>query len=179
MQNPFLPSPRKEYTAMSQEEQANYGAKQIMEFVASCPGKTILSGVSGYFLGGFFGMFISSMQYDQPFGTNMTKLADLPFKQQMKVQFKDMGRQMSSSAKNFGYIGMIYSAVECSFQSFRAKDDLFNGASAGCITGAGLAIKSGPTAAFTGCAGFAAFSLAVDAYMRSENGAPPANDYNE
>lgn len=179
MQNPFLPSPDKSYSEMSQEEQAQLGARRVMEFVASCPGKTVLSGVSGYVLGGFFGMFISSMQYDQPFGTSMNQIVNLPMKEQMRIQFKDMGRQISSSAKNFGYMGMVYSAVECVLQSFRAKDDMINGSAAGCITGAGLAIKSGPVAAFTGCAGFAAFSVAVDAYLRSDYGAPPEDDYSK
>ncbi|VEU21039.1 DEKNAAC101970, partial [Brettanomyces naardenensis] len=179
MENPFLPGAKKSRDEMTQEEQAQYGAKQIMEFVASCPGKTMLAGASGYALGGFFGLFMASMQYDQPFTGTVSKISDLPFKQQMKIQFRDMGRQTLSSAKNFGYIGMVYSAVECVLQSFRAKDDLYNGSAAGCITGAGLAIKSGPVGAFTGCAGFAAFSLAVDTYLRSENGAPPATDYDD
>ncbi|QPG73137.1 Mitochondrial import inner membrane translocase subunit tim22 [Brettanomyces nanus] len=177
MENPFLPGKKKRTDEMTQEERAEYGAHQIMEFVASCPGKTVLSGASGFALGGFFGLFMVSMQYDQPLTGSVTHISELPLKQQMRLQMADMGKQTWRSAKNFGYIGMLYSAVECVLQSFRAKEDLFNGAAAGCITGAGLAIKSGPTAALTGCAGFAAFSLAIDTYMRSENGAPPPTDY--
>lgn len=58
-----------------------------------------------------------------------------------------------------------------------AKHDLYNGVTAGCITGAGLAIKGGPQAAFIGCAGFAAFSLAIDMYLSSDAAPPPKNDY--
>lgn len=50
---------------------------------------------------------------------------------------------------------------------YRAKNDLVNGVTAGCITGGALGAKAGPQAAALGCAGFAAFSAAIDAYMRS------------
>jgi import inner membrane translocase subunit TIM22 len=55
---------------------------------------------------------------------------------------------------------MIYAGVECGVESVRAKNDIYNGVAAGCITGGGLAFKSGPQAALIGCAGFAAFSTA-------------------
>ena len=72
---------------------------------------------------------------------------------------------------------MVYSGVECTIESLRAKHDIYNGVSAGCITGAGLAIKAGPQAALVGCAGFAAFSLAIDMYLNSDAAPPPKNDY--
>lgn len=49
---------------------------------------------------------------------------------------------------------------------YRAKNDLKNGIAAGCITGGLLGAKAGPQAAAIGCAGFAAFSAAIDSYMR-------------
>lgn len=49
---------------------------------------------------------------------------------------------------------------------FRGKNDLKNGIAAGCITGGALGAKAGPQAAAIGCAGFAAFSAAIDYYMR-------------
>ncbi|AOA61504.1 TIM22 complex subunit [Komagataella phaffii] len=174
------PADNRPYSEMTQEEQAAAGADAMINFMQSCPGKTIMSGVSGFVLGGFFGLFMASMAYDVPVGSEGVKhISDLPLKQQMKLQFSDMGRRSWSSAKNFGYIGMIYSAVECSVESLRAKNDLYNGTAAGCITGAGLAIKSGPQAALLGCAGFAAFSTAIDMYMRGEASRPPPNDYDD
>lgn len=172
------PSERKTYAEMTPEEQAEEGAKQMIEFMMSCPGKSAMSGVTGFGLGGVFGLFMASMAYDVPVGSNQ-HISDLPFKQQMKLQFTDMGRRAWSSAKNFGYIGMIYAGVECSIESLRAKNDIYNGVGAGCLTGGGLAYKSGPQAALFGCAGFAAFSTAIDLYMRSENGKPPADDYDD
>ena len=52
---------------------------------------------------------------------------------------------------------------------YRAKNDLSNGVAAGCITGGALGARAGPQAAAVGCAGFSAFSAAIDAYMRSSD----------
>lgn len=172
-----LPGPQKTLAEMTPDEQGEYAATQMMNFMKSCPGKTAMSGVTGFFLGGFFGLFMASMSYDVP-GSTM-KFNDLPFKQQMKYMFADMGKRMNSSARNFGYIGAIYSGTECAVESLRAKNDIWNGVGAGCITGGGLAIKSGPTATLIGCAGFAAFSTAIDLYMRQDEKPPPKNDYDE
>ncbi|CCD25661.1 mitochondrial import inner membrane translocase subunit TIM22 NDAI_0F03430 [Naumovozyma dairenensis CBS 421] len=189
------PPPHKNapFKSLTQEQQAERSAELMVDFMTSCPGKTIISGVTGFALGGIMGLFLSSMAYDTPLhtpspttsiaginGQAMVKqFADLPMKQQIRLQFSDMGKKSYSSAKNFGYIGMIYSGVECTVESIRAKNDIFNGLTAGCLTGGGLAYKNGPQAALVGCAGFAAFSLAIDLYMKSEDGKPPKNDFNE
>lgn len=165
---------------MTQEEQAEYGAEQMINLMHLCPGKFVIAGASGFALGGFFGLFMALMAYDVPVGTTaVNHISELPFKQQMKLQFKDMGNRAWSLAKNFGYIGMVYLGVECAIESLRAKHDIYNGVSAGCITGAGLSIKGGPQAAAVGCAGFAAFSYAIDLYMSSDARRPPPNDYDE
>jgi import inner membrane translocase subunit TIM22 len=120
------------------------------------------------------------MSYDTNIGTGVNnQLADLPFKQQMKIQFTDMGKRAWSSAKNFGFIGGVFTGVECCIEALRAKNDIYNGTIAGCLTGGGLAIKSGPQGAFFGCAAFAAFSTAVELYLRSDSKAPPSNDEDE
>ena len=82
-----------------------------------------------------------------------------------------MGSRTFSQAKTFGFIGMAFSGTECAIESLRAKSDLHNSWSAGCITGGALAYKAGPQAAALGCGGFAAFSTAIDWYMRQ-----PADD---
>lgn len=137
----------------------------------SCPAKLAISGTMGFALGGVFGLFMSSMRYDTPMSAGMpggvgTQLTDMPWRQQLKVGFKDMGKAAYSSARNFGYIGAIFAGSECAIEGFRAKNDLANGVAAGCFTGAYLAKNSGPQAMAVGCAGFAAFSAAIDAYMR-------------
>ncbi|KAI4269303.1 MAG: hypothetical protein L6R35_006696 [Caloplaca aegaea] len=119
----------------------------------SCPGKTVMSGVMGFALGGAFGLFMSSMSYDTPVSPHGQQLPDLPLKDQLRRGFRDMGNRSYSSAKNFGY---------------RAKSDWKNGVSAGCVTGGAIAAKAGPQAAAIGCVGFAAFSAAIDAFMRRQ-----------
>lgn len=85
---------------------------------------------------------------------------------QTKAVFGDMAKQTWSSAKNFGKIAALYSVVECGIETTRAKHDIYNTTAAGCITGAMLSAKAGPKAAAMGCSGFAAFSTAVEYYMK-------------
>jgi mitochondrial import inner membrane translocase subunit TIM22 len=116
------------------------------------------------------------MRYDTPLsspinpanptsGSAITAPA-LTTRQQVVAGFKDMGRSAFSSAKNFGKIGAIYSGTECAIEGLRAKNDMYNAVGAGCLTGAGLAYQAGPQAMAVGCAGFAAFSTAIEIYLR-------------
>ncbi|KAL8711771.1 MAG: hypothetical protein Q9220_003942 [cf. Caloplaca sp. 1 TL-2023] len=122
----------------------------------------------GFALGGAFGLFMSSMSYDTPLSPNGQQLTNLPLRQQLSRGFRDMGSRSYSSAKSFGLIGLIFSGTECCIESYRAKSDWKNGSAAGCITGGALGAKAGPQAAAFGCAGFAAFSTAIDAFMRRQ-----------
>lgn len=140
--------------------------KYMQMGMESCVGKTIMSGVMGAGLGGMFGLFMSSMRYDTPLTPQGAEIASLPIRQQLRQGLREMGRASYSSAKNFGMVGAIFSGTECCIEGFRAKNDLYNGVAAGCITGGALAAKAGPQAAAVGCAGFAAFSAAIDYYMR-------------
>jgi len=111
------------------------------------------------------------MAYDTPYhtagaGAAPTPITSLPWRQQVKVGFKDMGARSFSTAKNFGKVGALFSGIECGIEGLRAKNDMANGTAAGCLTGAILARNGGPQAAAVGCAGFAAFSAAIDAWMR-------------
>jgi import inner membrane translocase subunit TIM22 len=107
------------------------------------------------------------MSYDTPLSSPAaSQITSLPLRDQLRQGFKDMGARSYSSAKNFGKVGAIFAGTECCIEGFRAKNDLANGVMAGCITGGVLAAPAGPSAAALGCAGFAAFSLAIDAYMR-------------
>ncbi|CZR56686.1 probable mitochondrial import inner membrane translocase subunit TIM22 [Phialocephala subalpina] len=151
-----------------QDEQAMAAVKSMQMLMESCPGKTVVSGVMGFALGGAFGLFMASMSYDTPLSTNPNAAAvqSLPLREQLRAGFKDMGTRSYSSAKNFGKVGAIFAGTECCVEGFRAKNDWKNGVIAGCITGGALAAPAGPQAAALGCAGFAAFSAAIDAYMR-------------
>lgn len=115
------------------------------------------------------------MSYDTPFHGAAgapgsvgaaASTASIPMRQQLAHGFKDMGQRSWSSARNFGKVGLLFSGIECGIEGFRAKNDLANGTAAGCLTGGILARSGGPTAVVGGCAAFAAFSAAIDAYMR-------------
>jgi import inner membrane translocase subunit TIM22 len=94
------------------------------------------------------------------------QISDLPLKQQLKHGLRDMYRSSISSGKNFAKVGALFSGTECAIEGLRAKNDLYNGVAGGCITGGILARNAGPQAVAVGCAGFAVFSAAIDAYMR-------------
>ncbi|KAL5116605.1 Mitochondrial import inner membrane translocase subunit tim22 [Pleosporales sp. CAS-2024a] len=93
-------------------------------------------------------------------------LTDLPLRQQLRAGLRDMYQSSKSSGKNFAKVGAIFSGTECAIEGLRAKNDLYNGVAGGCITGGILARNAGPQAVAVGCAGFAVFSAAIDAYMR-------------
>ncbi|KAF2844211.1 mitochondrial import inner membrane translocase, subunit Tim17/22 [Plenodomus tracheiphilus IPT5] len=98
--------------------------------------------------------------------TATVPLTDLPMRQQLKHGLRDMYRSSISSGKNFAKVGAIFSGTECAIEGLRAKNDLYNGVAGGCLTGGILARNAGPQAVAVGCAGFAVFSAAIDAYMR-------------
>lgn len=106
------------------------------------------------------------MSYDSSLTPEGRAITGLPWREQLRKGFKDMGQRSLSSAKNFGKVGAIFAGTECCIEGYRAKNVLSNGVIAGCITGGVLAAPAGPQAAALGCAGFAAFSAAIDAYMR-------------
>lgn len=145
--------------------------KALQQAMESCLGKSVMSGVMGFGMGGLFGMFMASMSYDTPFGSTTTPgqqnpITAMPLRQQLKVGFKDMGTRSFSMARNFGKVGALFSGIECGVEGMRAKNDLANGVAAGCLTGGILAKNAGPQAIATGCVAFAAFSAAIDAWMR-------------
>ncbi|KAA8574258.1 hypothetical protein EYC84_005757 [Monilinia fructicola] len=118
--------------------------KNMQMIMESCPGKTVVSGVMGFALGGAFGLFMASMQYDTPIHTSTAaaEITSLPMREQLKRGLKDMGSRSYSSAKNFGKVGAIFAGTECCVEGFRAKNDLKNGSDCGmhywgCAGGAG------------------------------------------
>ncbi|KAL7625150.1 Mitochondrial import inner membrane translocase subunit tim22 [Parahypoxylon ruwenzoriense] len=143
--------------------------KRLNAMMESCFGKAAISGVMGFGMGGLFGMFMASMSYDTPFhtpGGAAQPISSLPLRQQLKVGFKDMGARSYSTAKNFGLVGLMFAGIECGIEGYRAKNDMLNGTAAGCLTGGILARNGGPAAVAGGCAAFAAFSAAIDAWLR-------------
>lgn len=162
----FVPSPPP--TPQSPHQPQLTTPPQMERAMESCPLRTALAGGAGFALGGVFGLFMASMSYDTPMhlpGSTTAPLTSLPLRQQVRLGLKDMGARSFSSAKNFGIVGTIFAGTECCIESLRARHDAYNAVSSGCITGGILAKSAGPKAAAVGCAGFAAFSAAIEYYM--------------
>ncbi|RUP46997.1 hypothetical protein BC936DRAFT_146251 [Jimgerdemannia flammicorona] len=141
--------------------------QMIQDGMQSCPFKFASAGVIGFGLGAAFGLVMSSFEYSNP-SLDLEATVKQTTGQQIKSAFKDMGTRSYSMAKNFAVVGAIFSGTECIIESYRAKNDTINGTAAGCITGGVLAARAGPQAAALGCAGFAAFSTAIEWYMRRD-----------
>ncbi|PUU80113.1 Tim17/Tim22/Tim23/Pmp24 family-domain-containing protein [Tuber borchii] len=122
---------------LTPEQQQMQMVKTIQAGMESCPVKTVISGGMGFGLGAVFGLFMASMSYDTPMTglPGAPALQNLPLKEQLKRGFKDMGQRSYSTGKNFALVGSIFAGTECCIEGFRAKNDMYNGISAGCVTG--------------------------------------------
>ncbi|ORX36003.1 Tim17/Tim22/Tim23/Pmp24 family-domain-containing protein [Kockovaella imperatae] len=152
--------------------QAQVYQKWIGYIPESCPFKLAISGAMGFGLGGFFSLMQATFAYEDPLSRASGKLANATLGTQAKVVFRDMGRNMWSSGRGFAKVGALYAGTECIIEGYRAKNDITNAVSAGFVSGAVLARNSGPKAMLGGGAAFAAFSYAIDWYMRK----PPAEE---
>jgi len=133
-------------------------------FFENCFIKGLIGGGAGFGMGMFFGLLMSSFEthpYNTAIDTNLSTMT------QIKLQFKQMGTRSWTTGKQFGAVGLIYSFVECGIDKWRAKHSMVNTISAGCLTGGLLTIRGGPQAAGLGCAGFAAFSAAIEHFTHS------------
>ncbi|XP_072495988.1 mitochondrial import inner membrane translocase subunit Tim22 [Notamacropus eugenii] len=145
-----IPSPSKS------EEQ-----KMIEKAMESCAFKAALACVGGFVLGGAFGVFTAGID------TNVGFDPKDPYRTPTAREvLKDMGQRGMSYAKNFAIVGAIFSCTECLVESYRGKSDWKNSFLGGCITGGAIGFRAGLKAGVIGCGGFAAFSAAIDYYIR-------------
>ncbi|KAL2915386.1 Mitochondrial import inner membrane translocase subunit tim22 [Polyrhizophydium stewartii] len=128
----------------------------------SCPGRTVASGVIGFGAGAAIGVFMSSVEWN--INDDFLRLST---REQMRQTLRDMGSRTYSSAKSFAVIGAVFASSECVIESFRAKHDIYNNIMSGCFAGAAMSARAGPRAMVAGCAGFAAFSGAIEMWMNS------------
>merc|ERR1712096_457088 len=115
-------------------------------------GKSVMSFVVGGALGGFMGLFQSSIA---PHHTG-------PVQMSTRETLIDMKNTIVSNAKGFAFIGFVFAGTECIIESYRAKTDMKNAVYSGAVTGGILGLRAGIKAAGMGAAGFAAFSAAID-----------------
>lgn len=88
--------------------------------------------------------------------------------QSTKEFFIQTGKSMYSSGRGFAKVGALYSGIECCVESFRAKNDIVNPVVGGFIAGGVLARNTGPQTALGSAVAFAAFSGAIDLFLRRE-----------
>ncbi|KAJ7502992.1 mitochondrial import inner membrane translocase subunit TIM22 [Mycena galericulata] len=135
----------------------------MQKAMLSCPAKTVMAGGAGFGLGAVFTLMTASMSYEDPLLRQNAGTA-----QKARDILRDTGRSMWKSGKGFGKVGAIYASIECVIESYRAKTDIYNSVAGGFFTGGVLARASGPKAAFGGGILFAAFSAAIDLFMKRE-----------
>ncbi|KAF8504709.1 Tim17-domain-containing protein [Russula emetica] len=157
---------------MTEEDRANMmQMKKYQDYMTagmeSCAGKTTVAGAFGFAAGGFFSLMSSSFAYEDPLLRQ-----NLNTTQKSMEIFKDMGRGMWRGGKGFGKVGALYAGIECVIESYRARNDMVNPVAAGFVAGGILARNSGPSGVLGGGLAFAAFSAAIDLFLRRE----PADD---
>lgn len=135
--------------------------KMVERAMESCAFKAALACVGGFVLGGAFGIFTAGID------TNVGFDPKDPYRTPTaKEVLKDMGQRGISYAKNFAIVGAMFSCTECVVESYRGKSDWRNSVISGCITGGAIGFRAGMKAGVIGCGGFAAFSAAIDYYLR-------------
>uniref|UniRef100_A0A1A8C4H5 Mitochondrial import inner membrane translocase subunit TIM22 n=1 Tax=Nothobranchius kadleci TaxID=1051664 RepID=A0A1A8C4H5_NOTKA len=135
--------------------------KMIEKGMESCAFKSILACVGGFVLGGAFGVFTAGI--DTNVGFDPKDPLRTPTAREV---LKDMGQRGMSYAKNFAIVGAMFSCTECIIESHRGKSDWKNAVYSGCVTGGAIGFRAGLKAGVLGCGGFAAFSAAIEYYLR-------------
>ncbi|XP_030009334.1 mitochondrial import inner membrane translocase subunit Tim22 [Sphaeramia orbicularis] len=135
--------------------------KMIERGMESCGFKSVLACVGGFVLGGAFGVFTAGI--DTNVGFDPKDPLRTPTAREV---LKDMGQRGMSYAKNFAIVGAMFSATECVIESHRGVSDWKNAVYSGCVTGGAIGFRAGLKAGVLGCGGFAAFSAAIEYYLR-------------
>ncbi|XP_072301676.1 mitochondrial import inner membrane translocase subunit Tim22 [Eucyclogobius newberryi] len=135
--------------------------KMIERGMESCAFKSLLACVGGFVLGGAFGIFTAGI--DTNVGFDPKDPLKTPTAREV---LKDMGQRGMSYAKNFAIVGAMFSCSECIIESHRGVSDWKNAVYSGCVTGGAIGFRAGLKAGVLGCGGFAAFSAAIEYYLR-------------
>ena len=113
------------------------------------------------------GVFLGAMADMNPPVTvqNGREIPIAPIREQAKQVFRATGDKSMYWCKQFAFITGIFSGTECVVEKYRGKHDQWNNAVSGCVAGAAMQAHNGPAASATGCLGFAAFGVVIDAFM--------------
>ncbi|KAH9942178.1 mitochondrial import inner membrane translocase subunit TIM22 [Epithele typhae] len=150
-----------------EERQAFFEAQKYQKWMTvgmeSCVAKAVMGTAAGFAMGGFFSLMNSAFQYEDPL-----LRSNLSASQKAREVFAEMGRGVYRQGKGFAKVAGLFAGIECAVESYRAKNDIYNSLGAGFLTGGVLARNSGPRAAVGGGIAFAAFSGAIDLFLRRE-----------
>ena len=59
------------------------------------------------------------MSYDTPLSAAGNQVTGLPWREQLRIGFKDMGQKSFKSAKGFGVVGAMFAGTECCIEGVR------------------------------------------------------------
>lgn len=68
-----------------------------------------------------------------------------PLREQVRSAYKSTAARSRSWAKTFGILSALFGGVECVCEKYRGKHDVWNPVISGCIVGATLSAKAGPS----------------------------------
>lgn len=158
-----------------------------MRNVRYCGVLLLIGFATGLAIGAFFSLMSTSFAYEDPLLRPQAN-PNANTTQKAREIFRDMGKGMWRSGKGFGKVGALFAGLECAVESvccantcvyddnslnsypqYRAKNDMVNPVVAGFVAGGILARNSGPKAVLGGGAAFAAFSAAIDLFLRRES----------
>ncbi|XP_078682250.1 mitochondrial import inner membrane translocase subunit Tim22-like [Branchiostoma floridae x Branchiostoma belcheri] len=135
----------------------------IQNTMESCGFKTTFACAAGFVLGGAFGLFTAGL--DPNLGFDPAKHG-ADYQPSAREVLREMGTRGKSYAKNFAVIGAMFAGTECLIESYRGVSDWKNGTMSGCVCGGVIGLRAGIKPGILGCAGFAAFSSAIDYFLR-------------
>lgn len=118
-----------------------------MRVSESCATKAAISTTVGGVMGVVVGLVFGTMGGMQPGAMLMPGVPEPPrkaWRHEIRDSLRQTRYKARSWAKNFAFISGTYSGVECVVEKIRGRHDVINSVGAGCITGAGLAVSSGP-----------------------------------
>lgn len=130
----------------------------------NCLVSAAFQGTVGGIAGMAFGMFFGSMSASHNWTPEMQNMT---MKESLKQQWAQTKASSVSMGKQFGMLGAVYNLCECMYEKQTGKHEVSNAGVAGCMAGALLGVSGGPGTMTIGCAGFGAFSLAIESYMHS------------
>ena len=76
---------------------------------------------------------------------NGREVPQAPLREQVRLGFKSTLSKSKGWAISFGVLTALFGGVECLIEKYRAKHDIWNPVLSGCVVGATLSAKAGPS----------------------------------